>query len=107
AAHEALDRVDGALRVGDRLALRDLADQPLAIFGERDDRGSQPTALFIDDDFRLAALHHSDDAVGGAEVDSDDLAHEFEPPIGVPNVSRVTLLSNLTIGNVAQFARAS
>jgi hypothetical protein len=38
-ADVALDRPDGALDVGDRLALGDLADQHLAVLGEGDDRG--------------------------------------------------------------------
>ena len=39
AAHEALDRIDRVLRVGDGLALGGLADEALAVFGEGDHRG--------------------------------------------------------------------
>jgi hypothetical protein len=38
-AHVALDRADGAIGVGDGLALGDLADEHLAVLGEGDDRG--------------------------------------------------------------------
>ena len=75
AAHEALDGVDGVGRVGDGLALGDLADQPLARLAEGHDRGHGPAALRAGDDGRLAALHDGDHGVGGAEVDADDLAH--------------------------------
>ena len=74
-AHEALDREDGVLGVGDRLPLGDLADQPLAGLGERDDRRRQPPAFRVGDDHRLAAFHHGDDGVGGAQIDADDFAH--------------------------------
>ena len=77
AAHEALDRIDRVGGVGDRLALRQLADQPLAGLRERDDRRHRPTALRGRDDRRLAALHDGDDRVRRAEVDSDDLGHLF------------------------------
>ena len=45
AAHEALDRVDGVGRVGDRLALGQLADHALAGLGESDDRRNGAVAL--------------------------------------------------------------
>ena len=62
-AHEALDRVDRVGRVGDRLALGQLADEPLARLGERDDRGDRAPAFGGRDDGRLAAFHDRDDAV--------------------------------------------
>ena len=73
--HEALDRIDGVARIGDRLALGHLAHQPLAALGECDDRRDGPTALGAGDDGRLAALHDCHDRVGGAQVDADDPAH--------------------------------
>ena len=73
AAHEALDREDGLLGVGDRLPLGDLADQPLAVLGERHDRRGGAAAFGVGDDDGVAAFHDRDDGVGRAEVDSDDL----------------------------------
>ena len=75
AAHEALDREDRVLGVGDRLALGDLADQPLAGLGEGDDRRRQASAFRVGDDDRFAAFHDGDDRVGRAQVDADDFAH--------------------------------
>ena len=58
AAHETLDREDRVLRVGDRLALGDGADEALAGGRERDHRGGRATALRVLDDGRLATLKH-------------------------------------------------
>ena len=44
-AHLTLDRTDGPVRVGDRLTLRDLADEHLAVAREGDDRRGGPGAL--------------------------------------------------------------
>ncbi len=74
-AHEALDRIDRVGRVGDRLALGQLADKALARLGEGDDRGHGPAALSRSDHGGFAALHDRHDRVGRAEVDADDLAH--------------------------------
>ena len=62
AAHEALDGEDGVLRVGDGLALGDLADEALAAFGEADDGGRSARTLFICNDFGLAAFEDRDAA---------------------------------------------
>ena len=79
-AHEPLDREDRVFGVGDRLPLGDLADQPLAVLGERHDRRRGPRAFLVDDDCRLAAFHDGDDRVGRAEVDSNDFAwHVLSP----------------------------
>ena len=74
-ADQALDREDGAFGIGDRLALGRLADEPLAVVGEGDDRGRGAHALRVLDDLRRLAFHHGDARIGGAEVDADDLAH--------------------------------
>ena len=66
AAHEALDRVDRAPRVGDRLPLGRIADEPVALVGERHDAGGQPVAFLVGDDLDLAAFHDRDDGVGRA-----------------------------------------
>ena len=76
AAHEALDREDRPLRVDDGLPLGDGADEALVAVGERNDRGGRATALAVLEDGRLAALHDREARVGGAEVDSDGLAHK-------------------------------
>ena len=73
AAHEALDRVDGARRVGDGLASGRLADDGFPFIGERDDAGRETIPLGVGDDLHVFAFHHGDDRVGRSEVDSDDL----------------------------------
>ena len=75
AADQALDREDGLFRIGDRLALGRLADEPLAVVGEGDDRRRGAHAFGVLDDFRRFAFHDGDAGIGGAEVDADDLAH--------------------------------
>ncbi len=71
-AHVALDRGDRAVRVDDRLALRELADEPFAGLGEGHDRRRRPAALGVGNDGGLRALHHGDHGVGRAEIDPDD-----------------------------------
>ena len=75
AAHEALDGEDGVLRVGDRLALGDGADEALAALREGDDGRGGATALGVLDDGRLAALEDGHARVRRAEVDADGLGH--------------------------------
>ena len=72
AAHEALDREDGVLRVGDGLALGDLADESLAVLREADDRGRGAPAFGVRDDDRIAAFHDRDDGVRRPEIDAND-----------------------------------
>jgi hypothetical protein len=83
-AHVALDRPDGALGVGDGLALGHLADEHLAVLGEGHHRRGGAGALGVGDDDRIAALEDGDDGVGGAEVDTDGLGHGW-----VPSVSQI------------------
>ena len=75
AAHEALDREDGVLRVGHSLALGDRADEALAGAGEGDNGRGRATALGVLDHGRLAALQHGHARVGRAEVDAYCLGH--------------------------------
>ena len=75
AADEALDREEGALGIGHRLALGGLADEALAIIAEGDDRRGRPHALGVLDDFRRFAIHYGDARIGGAEIDPNDLSH--------------------------------
>ena len=80
AAHEALDREDGVLRIGDGLALGDGADEAVAVLREGDDgRGGAP-ALDVLDDGRLAAFEDGHARVRRAEVDPDGLAHVVRTP---------------------------
>ena len=75
AADQALDRIEGVGRVGDRLALGRLADQPLAAVGEGDHAGRGARALAVLDHPDILAFHDGDAGIGGAEVDTDDFAH--------------------------------
>jgi hypothetical protein len=75
AADQALHRKQGVLGVGDGLALGTCSAEDFAVFGIGDDGGCGARALRVFDDLRLAAFHDGDAAVGGAEVDTDDLAH--------------------------------
>ena len=79
-AHVALDRPDGALDVGDGLALGDLADQDLAGLGEGHDRGGGPRSFGVGDDGGLSTFEDGDDAVGRPEVDADGTSHVGLPP---------------------------
>ena len=82
AAHEALDREDRAVRVGDLLALGGRPDEPLAVLRERDDGRSRPAALRVRDDGGLAALEDGHARVRRAEVDADCLCHAGSMPPG-------------------------
>src|ERR1700720_759587 len=80
AAHEALDREDRVLRVGDRLALGDGADETLAGGRERDDGGRRATSLGVLDHRRLATLEHGHAGVGRTEIDAYGLGHLENAP---------------------------
>ncbi len=71
-AHEPLDRINGAARIGDCLAFGRVADEPIALVGEGHHAGGQALAFLIGDNFDFAAFHHGDDGVGGAKIDADD-----------------------------------
>ena len=92
-AHEPLDREDGVLGVGDLLVLGDLADQPLALVREADDRGGQPPAGCIDQHLGRRALHDGHDGLRRAQVYSDDFAHLKRPFLAVVLASDDCLLS--------------
>ena len=74
AADEPLDREDRVHRVGDRLALGDLADQPLVVLREADDRGGRAAPLPVGEHLRRGALDDRDAAVRRAQIDAEDLA---------------------------------
>ena len=74
-AHLALDGRDGAVGIGDGLALGDLADHTLAVLGEGHDGRRGARALGIGDDDGLAAFQNGDAAVGSTQIDTDDFTH--------------------------------
>src|SRR5262249_47817430 len=84
AADQALHRENRIVRIGDRLALRRLADQTLAVLRKSDDRRRGAGAFAIFNDLRLAAFHDGDAAVGRAQVDSNDLGHVSNPSSSAP-----------------------
>ena len=59
------------------LALGRGAAKDLAVIGVGDDGRRGARAFRVFDDLGLAAFHDGDAAIGGAEVDADDLAHDF------------------------------
>ena len=75
AADEALDGGDGVLRVGDGLVLSGLADHALAVLAEALDGRSGAVALGVHEDLGLGSLHDGHGGVGGAKVDTQNLAH--------------------------------
>ncbi len=81
-AHVALDARDGAVDVGDGLALGGLADEHLAVLGVGDHRGGGAEALGVRDHLGLAALQHADDGVRRTEVDSNSTGHVFSFLVG-------------------------
>ncbi len=62
-AHEALDREDRALGVGDGLTLGGIAHLALAALGEGDDRGGRAVPLRVGNYHGLVALHDGDAGV--------------------------------------------
>ena len=74
-AHFAFDGRNGALRVGDRLLLRDATDDTLAVFFERDHRGRGARAFRVGDDDGFAALDHSHTRVCRTQVNTNNLCH--------------------------------
>ncbi|AER56389.1 putative NAD-specific glutamate dehydrogenase [Pseudoxanthomonas spadix BD-a59] len=87
APDQALDRIEGVLGVGDRLALGRGAHQHFAVLGIGDDGRRGAVAFGIFDDAGLAAFHDRHARVGRAEVDADDLAHDGDSVSA--NVGRV------------------
>ena len=72
--HEALDRENRTVRVGDGLALGRHADQA-ALVGKGHDAGSDPVSIRVGDDGRFFAFHYCHDRIRGSKIDSDDFGH--------------------------------
>ena len=72
ATHEAFDAVKSATGVGDSLAFCRVAHQAVALVGECHHAWGDAITLGIGDNLHLAAFHHGYNAVGGAQVDSND-----------------------------------
>ena len=78
ATHEALDRVDGVLGVDNSLALGCDAHKALAILGKGNNRRRGAIALGVWDNSGSATFHHSHHAIGGAQVNTNNLSHEVK-----------------------------
>ncbi len=76
AADEPLRRVDGPLRVQDRLAARQLPHQPLPGIGEGDHGRRGPRAFGVRDHIGFAAFPGRDHRVRRPQIDADCLSHE-------------------------------
>ncbi len=74
-ADEALHGRHGVLGVRDRLVLRSLADDALAVLAEALDRRGGAVALGVHENFGLGALHDGHGGVRRARVDAQNLAH--------------------------------
>ena len=72
AAHQALDRVDGAFRGLDQISARGIADDGLTVFVERDDRRDEIQTIVARDHDRVLPLHEGHERIRGAQVDADD-----------------------------------
>ena len=70
--HVALEDGRGEARVGDQPFLGRLSHKNLAVVVEADDARREPRAEHVLDETRRAVAKHSDEAVGRAEVDSDN-----------------------------------
>ncbi len=75
APHEALDGIDGVFRIGDRLALGHLADQPAAVLGEADHRRRGAPPFRVGDDLDVAFLHYRYSGIGCSQVNADYFSH--------------------------------
>jgi hypothetical protein len=71
----ALDARNGAVDVGDVLALGGLADQHVVVFGEGDDRRGRAEAFCVCDNGGFSTLENCDDRVGRSQVDSYCTSH--------------------------------
>ena len=80
-AHVTLDGRDGAVVVGNSLALCDLTDHTLAGLRECHDGRGGAVAFGVGDNDGLAAFHNCYAAVGSTKVNTNNLTHNKFPPI--------------------------
>ena len=83
APHQALHRIDGALRLRQQTAPRGLADDDRAVRVHADHRRTQRRAVRARNTLRpaFALVLIGDQAVGGAEIDADGRAHVCVAPV--------------------------
>jgi hypothetical protein len=65
-----LDRRNGAVNVGNGLALCGLSNEYFAILGERNYRGGSAETFSVSDNGGLATFEYGDDRVGRSEVNA-------------------------------------
>ncbi len=81
APHQALDRKDGVVWIGNGLAPGDLAHQPFTCFGVDGHNGRhQACAFTARNDNRLAAFHHSYHRIRCPQVNADNFSHVLNSP---------------------------
>ena len=78
-AHVALDGADGAVDVGDGLALGDFADQNLAGLAESHDRRRGASAFGVHDNGGLATFKSCDAGIGSTQIDANCASHIWSP----------------------------
>ena len=72
ASHEALDRVDGALRRLGEVFAGGVADDRLIVLVERHDRRDEIRSIIAGNHDRALPLHEGHERIRGAQVDADD-----------------------------------
>ena len=77
-AHVALDGADGAVDVGDGLALGDFADQDFAGLGECHHGRRGAHAFGVDDYGRLATFQRCDAGIRGAKINTNCTSHNCD-----------------------------
>ncbi len=90
-ADESFHTVDGVLGIGQRLTLRNLPYQPLALARERHDGRSCARTFLVGDHLGRASLHDDDARVRRTEIDANYLA-QLQTPCLRPLIPRRSLL---------------
>ena len=78
---QALYGEKGIFRVRHRLALRGLADEAVAIFGEGHHRWRRARAFGVFDNPGVLAIHDGNAGIGSAQVNPDNFAHQTLPSV--------------------------